>query len=300
MTFRYVILKKLFFIVDHLRNGRLFFYVLYYRFTDYTITGSTLYIQHMAISNVDRVPFGFIKCPVDNRKHSDVYGVPITYGCKKIIDDIKECLKQIEEEFSLKRVRLQVDGRTLDKDPKTGLPILKDKLYIKGTSEDGDLFNIFNPDIRESSFFAKLDKYCALLENQVGTSPGIITKPETKAATATEIIHTQKETFSIVDDIRTAIEKAIDDFIYACDILANYHNLTPAGKYEVSYDWDYSMRESSSETWQQMKELQSVGGMSKAELRAWQTGEKLDTAQKAIDDIAEREPTLQSLMGLRE
>ena len=37
------------------------------------------------ITNVDRVLFGYIKSPINNRKTNDKYGVPITYGCDATI-----------------------------------------------------------------------------------------------------------------------------------------------------------------------------------------------------------------------
>ena len=291
---------------------------LYYRFTNYRVENNTLYITHktttssgkaavveewadiqdIAIANVDRVRFGFIKSPVDNRKTSDDYGVPITYGCKEIIDDIKECLMQLRKEFKLKGVKVQLDERLFDKDPKTGKPILKDDLFMTGYSEDGKMFNIFDPVIRESSYHSRLEKLFELFEKQVGTSKGILSTPQTSAATATEIKTANGDTFAIVSDIRKAIEKGLADFVYACDVLANYYNLTPLGEYEIKYDWDYSMIESTTETWQQLKDGQSAGVRSKAELRAWQTGEDLETAQAAVDEIAAKEPNMQTLLGM--
>jgi len=290
----------------------------YYRLTNYAVEGNTLYITNrttsefgaaavvdewkdipdIAISNVDRALFGFIKSPIDNRKSSDEYGVPITYGCKEIIDNIKTCLEQISKEFKLKQVRLQVDDRALDKDPKTGEPILKDDLFMAGYSQDGNMFNIFDPAIRESSYHARLDKLFELFEKQVGTSKGILTAPETHGATATEIKASIADTFAIITDIRKATEQGLKDYIYACDVLANYYNLTPIGEYEISYDWSFSMIESTTETWQQMKDGQSIGIRSKAELRAWQTGESLEDAQKAVDEITAREPNMQTLLGM--
>ena len=293
---------------------------LYYRLVDYTVEGDNLYImsraineygsradvemwrdiQDIAISGVDRVLFGYIKSPADNYKTSNEYGVPITYGCKPIIDEILECLEQIRKEFKLKKVRLQVDERTLDKDPKTGKPILKDDLFIKGTSETGDLFNIYNPDIRESSFYTRLNELFRLLEQKVGTSKGILTAPESYGATATEIRAAMADTFAIITDVRKAVESGLRDFIYACDVLANYYNLSPIGDYEINYDWSYQLLESSTETFAQMKDLQSVGAMSKAELRQYVTGEGLEEAQKAVDDITSKEPSLSSVLGMSE
>ena len=291
---------------------------LYYRFTNYEVIDNTLYItnktttsggspavvdewadiEDIAIQNVDRVLFGFIKSPVDNRRTSDEYGVPITYGCKEIIDDIKECLKQLRREFKLKRVRLQVDERLFDIDPKTGKPIIKDDLFMSGYSEDGKMFNIFDPAIHETSYHSRLDKLFVLLEKQIGTSKGTLSTPQTHGATATEIKEAMKDTFAIITDIRKAIEKGLADFVYACDVLANYYNLTPPGKFKIKYAWDYSLIENTTETWQQLKDGQSIGVRSKAELRAWQTGETLEDAQAAVNKIAKEEPNMQTLLGM--
>ena len=291
---------------------------LYYRFTNYNVVNNTLYItnktttssgkaavveewaniEDIAIANVDRVLFGFIKSPVDNRKTADDYGVPITYGCKEIVDDIKECLLQLRKEFKLKGVKVQLDDRLFDHDPKTGKPILKDDLFMAGYGGDGHMFNIFDPAIRESSYHSRLEKLFELFEKQVGTSKGILSTPQTSAATATEIKTANGDTFAIISDIRKAIEKGLADFMYACDVLANYYNLTPLGEYEIKYDWDYSMIESTTETWQQLKDGQSMGVRSKAELRAWQTGEDLDAAQVVVDEIAAKEPNMQTLLGM--
>ena len=294
---------------------------LYYRLTNYAVVGNTLHITNKAVSaygspasvdewadivdvsitGVDRVLFGFIKSPVDNRKSSDDYGVPITYGCKKIISEIEDCLTQIKDEYELKGVRLQVDERLLKKDPKTGKAKLDDKLFMAGHGlENKELFNIFDPAIRDSAFYSRLQSLFELFEKQVGTSKGILTAKETKNATATEIKDATGDTFAIVTDIRKAIEVGIEDYIYACNVLANYYNLSPMGEYEIKYDWSYSMIESSTETFMQMKDLQSVGALSKAELRCYVTGEDIETAEKAIEEITKKEPPLSSLMGMSE
>lgn len=294
--------------------------VKYYRLTNYLVRDNNLYITNktvsehgtkavveewknisdISISNVDRALFGFIKSPVDNRKSKDDYGVPVTYGCKKLISDIKECLDEIREEFDLKQVRLQVDERAFQKDPKTGQRVIKDKLYITGFNEKGDLFNIFDPDIRDNSYHARLEKLFELFEKQVGTSRGILTEPNSTYENTEAIRRGISDTFSIVTDTRKSIEKGLTDFLYSCNVLANYYNLSPQGDYELSFDWSYAMIENTTETWQQMKEGQSIGIRSKAELRAWQTGESIEEAQKAVDEIAKKEPSLTTLMGMSE
>ncbi len=294
--------------------------IRYYRFVDYKVENGTLSIinkvvtengrpaaveqwqdiQDMTIANVDRVPFGFIKSPIDNRRCTDDYGVPVTYGCETIIREIITCLKQIEDEFDMKEVRLQLDARAFDRD-KDGKPVLKSKLFMKGHNVNNEnMFNIFDPAIRESSYYARLNNLFELLEKTIGTSRGILTKAEATYENLEAIRAANRDTWSLVSDIREAIEKGFKDFLYACDVLANCYNLTPPGDYTYSFDWDYSVIERTADTWQQLKDGQSIGIRSKAELRAWQTGESIEDAQKAIDEIAKREPNVQTLMGMSE
>lgn len=290
----------------------------YFRYVDYSIENGTLLItnktlsqhgreavvdqwkdiQDIAIANVDRVPFGFIKSPIDNRDCNDDYGVPITYGCDKIIEEIKECLEQIKDEFSLKEIRVFADSRLFKRD-KNGTPKLSDKLFYAFSNINSDKpIEVFSPEIRESAYYSRLVHLFELLEKAAGTSRGILIKPETNYENKDAVREANRATWAIVTALRDAIQKGYEDFLYACDVLANYYNLTPAGKYEFSFNWDFSLIESSAETWQQMQSLQSTGGMSKAELRAWLTGEDLTEAEKKVEEIAKKEPRLSELIGV--
>lgn len=289
---------------------------LYMHFIDYTVQGGTLTIRNktvdgsgstaaleewsipdMAITNVDRCPFGYIKSPVDNRKNTDRYGVPITYGCDDTIEQLKELLKQYRKEFALKRTRVQADERAFDKD-KDGKPVIKDDLFIAGYNATNDnMFNIFDPAFRDVSYSNRFKVLCELLEKQVGTSRGILTYPDNSYENIEKIREANRGTWAIISDMRKAVEKGLNDFFYACDVLINYYGLAPQGGWSLVPDWSYSLIESTEQTWQQLKEGQSIGIRSKAELRSWQTGESLEEAQEKIDEITASEPSLGSLIG---
>lgn len=289
---------------------------LYMHFIDYEVSGNTLTIKNktvdesggtaeveewnipdMSITNVDRCPFGFIKSPVDNRKNTDKYGVPITYGCDDTVEQLKEVLKQYRKEFALKRTRVQADERAFDKD-KDGKPVIKDDLFITGYNATNDnMFNIFDPAFRDVSYSNRFNVLCELLEKQIGTSRGILTSPDNSYENIEKIREANRGTWAIISDMRKAIEKGLNDFFYACDVLINYYNLAPQGEWSIVPDWSFSLIESSEQTWQQLKEGQSIGIRSKAELRSWQTGESLEEAQEKIDEITANEPSLGSLIG---
>lgn len=288
----------------------------YYRWADYTLENGNLYIRYratvetspismktisewaniedIAITNVDRMPFMYVKSPVDNRKENDDYGVPITYGCKKQISKIMHTLKQIDKEYDLKEVFVGADPSMFRGE--NALP--SNGLYKKVRSGDEEFWEVFDPAFRDTPLFNKLMNECSMLEKQIGTSEGILTKAETKNATATEIKKILKDTFDICDDIREGLEDGLEDFLYACDVLANYYGLTPQGDYELHTDWSYSLLEDSTQEFNQMLQAESRGAIKKSEIRQYlKPSESLEEAQKVIDEIRKQNPSVKDLIG---
>ena len=252
------------------------------------------------ISGVDRALFGYIQSPVNNRRTNDKYGVPITYGCEATINEIKETMKQLLDEFRLKRPFLGIDYTMFkaDKNGKvTRLP--EDGLYRMFDFDEKDSkFNVYDPAFR--SYTERLQELYKRLEDEIGTSRGIISDMQTQNATATEIKRAMYDTFNIVDDMRANIEKGMEDFFYACNVLANAYNLSSQGEYEVGFEWSYSLIEDTQTEWTQLTYAQSKGVISEVELRQWlKPDETLEESQKAIDEIKEKEPNVDELLGTK-
>ena len=247
------------------------------------------------ITNVDRVPFGFIKSPINNRKSSDMYGVPITYGCDATILEIKETMKQLIREYELKEVFVGADITMFD--GKNALP--KNGLFKKIDAGQDDFFEVYDPQFRD--YTNRLQELYKRLEHEVGTSYGILSEVDTANATATEIKRSMYDTFTICDDMRSNVEKGLDDFFYACNVLANAFNLSANGEYEVSFDWSYSLLEDLDSEWTHLTYGENKGIVKKVELRQWiYPDETLDESQKAIDEIAEQNPSVEQLLGTKE
>lgn len=287
----------------------------YYRWADYTLENNNLYIRYratmestpielseinewskiedIAITNVDKMPFMFIKSPIDNRKDNDTYGVPITYGCDKQIREIKETLNQIIKEYGLKETFVGADSTMFNGEG--ALP--KNGLFKKINAGEDTFFEIFSPEIRDTSLYNKLMNQCAMLEKQIGTSRGILTDPLSTYQNTDETRRALYDTFSLVDDIRTCISDELDNFIYACNILANYYSLSPQGNSELKIDWDYTFIEDSSTQWNQLLQGESRGVIRKAELRQYiKPEETLEEAQAVIDEIEANEPDISTLL----
>lgn len=277
--------------------------------------------EEIAISNVDRLLFAFLRCPVDNRVDKEVYGVEITYGNQALIAELLDHLALIRREYKLTRPMLGLDSAlwrkkkssVKDENGKT-LPFGKHIEDIRATVQDNDVpfipvdtadgdqpWLMFSPAIRDTAMYKRLEELCALLEKSVGTSRGILTERPSVGATATEIRAAQYDTYCITDAMREQWESALDDLAYAYDVLAEYFGLTPAGArgaFTMAVDWDYSMYESSSETFQQLSELRSGGMLRKARLYQWVEGGTLEEAQKAIDDVKKFDGDSSAMAGL--
>ena len=244
------------------------------------------------ITGVDRALFGYIKSPINNRKTDDKYGVPITYGCDSTIAEIKETMKQLYREYKLKEAFVGADSTMFN--GKDSLPL--NGLFKKVDAGDDNFFEVFDPAFRP--FTERLQELFRRLEHQIGTSAGILSEVNTQNATATEIKRSMYDTFTLVDGMRSNIEKGIEDFLYSANVLANAYNLTPQGDYGVSFDWDYSLLEDSQETFGQLITAQAKGIISEVEIRQWlKPDETLEDSQKAIEEIKASEPSVEQIMA---
>jgi len=292
----------------------------YFRYTDYSLDGTTLIIRQratnaagspvrmstipawaeipdeFAISGADRLPLAFLKCPVDSRHTKDYYGAPITFGCDDKIAEITECFEDIRREYKLKKPIVGMDSTLFDvKNGRRNLPVtgLFMPTMPRGLDNSGKLWEVYDPDIRESAYYSRLQHLYEELEKQVGTSRGILTEPSSHGATATEIKAANYDTYAIIDTMRTAIAGAMDDLVDALDILINAYNLAPMGEHEISIDWSYSMIESSQESFNQLISGVGVGAIEPAEVRMFiYADETIDEARAACAQIASGKTSL--------
>lgn len=288
----------------------------YYRWADYMLENNNLYIRYrstldgepiemtlipewaniedISITNVDKMPFMYIKSPIDNRKELDKYGAPITYGCDKQIAKIMNDLEQIDREYSLKEAFVGADITMFkgeDALPTNGL-------YKKINAGEDNFWEVFDPAFRDTSYYNKLMNDFSLLEKAVGTDRGILTEPLSTYQNKDEARRANQNTFSIIDDVRDSLEDGLKDFLYACDVLANYYSLSPQGDYELSTDWSYAILEDSTQEFSQLCQGESRGVIRKAELRQYlKPNETIEEAQAVIDEIQKESPSAKDLLG---
>ena len=281
---------------------------VYYRFADYELIGNTHTIRNRAttdrggavelnivpewegilpeltINGVEHILFGYLKCPQDSREDKQIMGVPITYGGEETIRDLHDCLNDMRREYRLKKSFVGADDNLFGKDNKLPDNGLFKRFNVTGLKNNG-FWEVFDPAIRDSSYLARFQQLCGMLESTVGVSPGILTKAEKTYVTDDEIKQQNSDTFAMVDAIRANIETAFRQTAYALDVLAEFYGATPAGAmgdWQIIWDWDYSMMESSMETFTQLSELESRGLILSERLVSFVTGMNLEESKAEV------------------
>ena len=258
------------------------------------------YDEELTITNVDKVLFGYIKSPIDNRKTYNDYGVPITYGCEGTITEIKDILARIFTEYDVKDAFVGVDYSLFTQNANGNIELPKSKLWKKlNTSGEKDFFQVFSPEIRETSYYTRLKELWSQLENQIGLSDGTLGTMPT-FTTATQFRKALFDTLQVIQEMRDNIENGLEDFVYACNVLCNYGNITPIGDTTTNYQWSEALTEDTQQLFNNDIIMLDKGLKTKAEVRAKQTNETLEEAQEVIDIIEENNPSISSLLGNNE
>ena len=303
----------------------------YKRFTDYSISNGVYVITNRAVCNdnaislesveewrnipeqiaiggVKQLPIAILKCPQSPRSPKVHSGVPITFGCDATLNKIAKTLNDIEREFDKKKSKVFADRSMIQlHTDKNGKKI--DPIQVRKEFENNDLYvgfnnsdnfkgvEIFDPAIRDSSYYNKLEKHFAMLEKECGLSEGVITKLATSHATATEIYRAMYNTFCFCSKINASVTNYFKDLMYACSVLINYYNLAPYSEYDVQFSYSYALLEDTAQTFSQKMQAESVGAEELVEIRQFiHPEETREEAQKVIDRIKESRPTVKQLI----
>lgn len=82
-----------------------------------------------------------------------------------------------------------------------------------------------------------------------------------------------------------ALEQALNDAVYAMDVLTTLYELAPDGIYTTTTDWKDSILTDTDTELSQKVQLLDANILAKYEVRAWYTGEDEETAKDMIEEI---------------
>ena len=199
----------------------------------------------ISIKNIEKPLFGLFKNPAANWiDHSSALGVPV-WG--KSIEELRDLdiawsrkATEVEDSKHVTMVSQMVQqyadrpapGASRIKLPRFVAPIL----YADGLNEN--MVHEHTATLLTEDRIKDINSILALISLKCGFSQGFLKLDEkTGMMTATQVESDDQETIRSIKNIRDNLQAAIDDCLYALDVMASLYRLAPAGSYEVDYSF---------------------------------------------------------------
>lgn len=248
------------------------------------------------IDDVDRLLFSYFRMPEANTV--DPYSPLGVSGYSRVVNLIRDADEQYSRllwEFEGGELAIDVDRDAMKfvTDPaseggegQSVLPKKQQRLFRKVDLNAEDTYNVFAPQLRDVSITSGLNTIFMRIEDSCGLSRGTLAEVVSQEAkTATELKIQKQRSYATNADIQAALQDALEDTVYVMDVYCTLYNITPAGKYEVSYEWDDSIiMDTESELAKRITLMQN-GLASKLETRMWYFGETENQARAALQQI---------------
>jgi len=264
-----------------------------------------LAVEKTIIPNYDKPLFGRIKSPIINRSEiNSPYGVPITYGNKKAVDDVKAAMEMLKSEMTRAQMKIFFEKTLAKKDANgnTYLPGASDYLIPMNARVEGSgsLIDAFTPTTRYEQYKEYVEFTMKMLESLIGLSHDTLTDITSESLiTATAIRVGMYDSLALVDSIRNSVDLAVKDLK---DAVCAIYNATKqpqepfATNYDISIEWDDSIRENSTEYFNMLMQSVALNTTENAELRAWLHNESLDVARERVAEIESQTDAIEEIV----
>ena len=249
--------------------------------------------EPVTIDNVDKPLYGFFKVPLANNiDMKSPLGISVFSPAVKLIRRADEQFSRLDWEYAGGQLAIDVDptavtysegyyGTTMNMDN------CQNRLYRKLDLGTDDTYHAWSPALRDVNYISGLNVYTNKIEDMIGLARGTLSQVESDARTATEIKLLKQKTYITISALQDNLEDCILDVIYAINVFTELYNLAPSGDYTTNIEWKDSILTDTDTELEQKLSLKEAGILSKAEIRAWYTGESIESAQMQIDKINE-------------
>lgn len=257
------------------------------------------------IKYVERPLFSYYKPPIANNiEPESPLGVSVY---SRVVNLIKEADKQFGRiiwEYEASEKAVYIDELATKPSQNTGqkhsfvVNQLKNRLYKKLNTGKEEFFEDYSPEIRDEALWRGLNKILQRIEFNVGFAYGTLSEPNTVEKTAEEIKTSKQRSYATVSKMQENLQKALENLIYAMDVLATLYNLAPLGKYEASFNWDDSLIVNTErEQTLQMQEV-NIGLRSKVKYIMFRYGLTEEQAKEELEMINKEKISMQEALGM--
>lgn len=246
----------------------------------------------VVINNVQKPLFAYFKMPEANTiDTSSPLGVSGYSRAVNLIKDADMQYSRLLWEYEAGEMAIDIDRDAMafkegaDGTYHTVPNSLQSRLFRKVDLGESDTYQPYAPALRDTAFIAGLNTILMRIEDVTGLSRGTLSDAASEARTATELKILKQRSYQTNADIQQAIEDCLKNVVYIMNAYCDLYDITKAGDYDVSFEWDDSIIvDVDTELGKQMTLLQN-GLTSKKEVRMWYFGETERQAEQALLEI---------------
>lgn len=225
-------------------------------------------VPEIVFKNVEKPLFSYFRVPWANDIDLDSpLGVSVYARAVDLIRQADEQWARIEWEFESKETALDV-SRDLIKN--NALPKRDKRIYRQYDVDnlDGNFYNIFSPEIRDSAQFNYFNRILQRIEFNCGLAYGTLSDPQTVEKTAEEIRTSKQRSYTQVSAIQKNLETAVNDLFYAVSVYAKVGGIS-ANPAEIVCTWGDSVLEDTDKEFQRRLQMVNAGLLTKEKFISW-------------------------------
>ncbi len=261
------------------------------------------------INNIEKPLFAYYKPPMANNIDTkSPLGIAVYARAENLIKDADIQYGRTMWEYEASEKAIYASTEALRQRHKNGIslweiPKLKDRLFraVDVSKANGeDLFHDYSPEVRDEAFWRGLNKVLERIEFNCMLAYGTLSEPTYSDKTATEIKASKQRSFTAVSRMQENLQDALEDLLYAIDVLTTLYNLAPVGMYQASFEWgDSILMDTEKEQVLQMQEV-SAGLRSKLKYIMFRYGLTEEQALEEMQQIQKEKMSNQEAFGFNE
>ena len=225
-------------------------------------------VPEIVFRNIEKPLFSYFRVPSANDIDLDSpLGVSVYARAVDLIRQADEQWARIEWEYESKETALDVSQ---DMIKENGLPKRKNRIYRKYDVDnlDGNFYNIFSPEIRDSAQFNYFNRILQRIEFNCGLAYGTLSDPQTVEKTAEEIRTSKQRSYTQVSAIQRNLETAVNDLFYAVSVYAKIGGISSENA-EIICTWGDGILEDMDKEFQRRLQMVNAGLLSKEKFISW-------------------------------
>ena len=212
---------------------------------DLTLIDEWAHLESEAILDVNRPLFVYLTTPYANNKDiKSPLGVSVFTKIGHLLEDADRQWANIDMEYEKKKVRIMLSNNMVPfmgdmSEMSDDIDDIKE-LFILFENEESRI-DVFSPEIRDRSMFARLEEIKRMIEFSAGLAYGSLSKVDNVEKTAEEIRSGKERSFNTVRDMQKSLKKALSELVEVLIIMGQEAGLVGEVDYETTFYFDDSI-----------------------------------------------------------